>query len=112
MANMGMIFSTTKRQEINQQNIAELTEISRETNLAGTTKGNVVVCEGGTLYLFGTVSKDLSVQPGGKAMIFGTVMGDVWNRGGNLEIYGTVQGHLVRQAGSTLMGKEARVGKQ
>ena len=102
----------TSRQAVNQRVLEEPVEIATETNFAGTLEGNVVVREGGALYLFGTISRDLTVQPGGKAKVFGTVQGDAWNWGGTLEIYGTVQGRLKRQAGTTLMGRESRVGKQ
>ncbi len=102
----------TSRYEINQHSAEEPVEIAEETNFAGTLDGDVIVSSGGALYLFGTISRDLTVQPGGKAMIFGTVMGDAWNWGGTLEIYGTIQGRLNRQAGTTLMGRDSRVGKQ
>lgn len=102
----------TSRQAVKHHSMEEPVEIAAKTNFAGTLDGDVVVREGGALYLFGTISRDLTVQPGGKAKIFGTVMGDAWNWGGTLEIYGTVQGSLNRQAGTTLMGRDSRVGKQ
>lgn len=98
-------------EEKNQGTIEPL-EITKEANFAGVVDRDIVVRDGGTLYLFGTLSRDLAVQPGGKAIVFGTVMGDAWNWGGDLEIYGTVQGRLIRQAGKTQMGRYSRVGHQ
>jgi hypothetical protein len=64
--------------------------VDRQIELTGMITGIATVVAGGVLVRRGMVCRDLVVAPGGSAIISGTVVGDLHNRGGEVDVYGTI----------------------
>ena len=84
--------------------------VTDELVLFGMCVGNIVVESGATLHLYGMCTGNINVRAGGKAILDGMCTGNVLNSGGVLEIKGTVTGALRKEAGTTDVDPNARIG--
>lgn len=84
-------------------------ELDNELVLHGMVNGNVRVVDGEILVLNGMCSQNLVIEEGGRVYLHGTTVGNVHNNGGYLEVYGTINGYLRTESGNTQIDPDADI---
>jgi hypothetical protein len=91
------------------QNFEDDVIVNDEFEFSGMITGSITIVSGGHFVLHGICCRDLFVEPGSVVHIHGTVVGNVYNRGGNLEVYGTIGGDLYRLSGKNFVAKNSMI---
>ena len=84
-------------------------EVNGYLKFHGMITGSAIIRSGAHIDLHGMVARVLMVETGATAKIHGMVVGNVINKGGEIEIYGTVNGSVQKESGNTFIDPRAVV---